>query len=141
MDRGVCMKPKKSIPKLKKEVWEVFSRYIRLRDALRTTGTQDYVACISCGKVIPTSESQAGHFISRRHGATLFDETNVHAQCVRCNVFLHGNLLDYRTQLNKLYGDNYDVILKERGATAKRFTKEELNKLKEEYKQKIKEVI
>jgi hypothetical protein len=131
---------KKSIPKLKKEVLEVFSQYIRLRDAQKTTGTKEFVACITCGKVMAVKEAQAGHFISRRQANTLFDETNVHAQCVRCNIFLGGNLLEYRLQINKLYGGDYDLILKERGNQIKKFTREELVRLKEELMQKIKEL-
>jgi hypothetical protein len=130
----------KSIGKLKKEVRAIFSQYIRLRDALKATGDPNYCVCITCTKLIPVKEAQAGHFIDCRHSATLFDETNVHAQCARCNVYLDGNILEYRRQIIRLYGEGYDVQLEMKAVETKKFTKAELIELKELYTQKIKEL-
>ena len=134
-------KPKlKPISKLKKEVRRLFSEYIRLRDALLTTGDSLYVNCITCSKLIPIKQAQAGHFIDCRHSATLFDEANVHAQCARCNVYLDGNILEYRRQIINKYGEGYDIQLEEKAMQAKKFTRSELESLKEKYKEKIKEL-
>ena len=135
------VKERKPISKLKKEVRAIFSQYIRLRDALKTTGDPNYVNCITCTKLIPVKEAQAGHFIDCRHSATLFDETNVHAQCPRCNVFLDGNILEYRRQINKRYGEDYDVQLEEKALETKKFTRDELLELKELYSEKIRELL
>jgi hypothetical protein len=130
----------KTLGKLKKEVRVVFSQYIRLRDALKTTGTPDYCNCITCTRLIPIKEAQAGHFIDCRHSSTLFDETNVHSQCARCNVYLDGNILEYRRQIIKLYGEGYDVQLEDKAMGMKQFSRDELLKLKEGFTQKIKKL-
>ena len=135
-------KPKyKSTAKLKKEALEVFSQYIRLRDSLRTTGDLNYCKCITCTILKSPKELHAGHFIDRRHSPTLFDETNVHAQCPRCNVYLDGNILEYRRQIIKLYGEGYDIKLEEKAMGTKKFTRDELMELKEYYTQKVKELL
>lgn len=33
------------------------------------------------------------------HSPTRFDPDNVHAQCIQCNHYLSGNLLEYRKRL------------------------------------------
>jgi hypothetical protein len=71
-------------------LWPVFSRYIRTRDCIRTTGSPLHGKCVTCGKKYPIGKLQAGHFIPGRTDAILFDETQVHAQCYRCNVKLQG---------------------------------------------------
>ena len=131
---------RKSKSKLKKEVLDILSQYIRLRDALKTTGDVNYCKCITCSVFKTRQEMQAGHFIDRRHSSTLFDETNVHAQCARCNVYLDGNILEYRRQIIKLYGEGYDIILEEKAMETKKFTISELEELKETFRNKIKEL-
>lgn len=76
-------KPKKrqaSQATLVKKLDKVFSQYIRLRDAL-PNGT---FRCISCGRIKPFEQADAGHFHSRRHMSTRFDELNVSAECRYC---------------------------------------------------------
>lgn len=66
-------------------------QYIHLRDA--------GLPCISCGTVL-TGRADAGHYISAGSCTALrFDERNIHLQCVRCNMFLSGNLRAYREGL------------------------------------------
>jgi hypothetical protein len=131
----------KSISKLKKEVSEVLGQYVKLRDALRTTGDLNYCKCITCTILKPRKEFHAGHFIDRRHNVTLFDETNIHAQCPRCNVYLDGNILEYRRQIIRLYGEGYDVQLEDKAMEIKHFTRDELIELKEKYTQKVRELL
>lgn len=139
-------KPKrKSISKhqgvavLKAKVWGLCSKYIRLRDCLRTSGTPDYGNCITCSRLVSRRDADAGHFISRRFNATLFDETNVHLQCKRCNAF-GGEVLKYRLAIIRLYGEGYDVQLEDKAMGIKKFTVAELEELKDKFTQKIKEL-
>lgn len=76
--------------KLKAMAWKSFSDYIRLRDALKTTGTTEECICYTCGKRYPLRLIQAGHLVDGRHYADLFDEEFVRGQCQQCNVFKHG---------------------------------------------------
>ncbi len=130
----------KTISKLKKEVQEVMSRYVRLRDSLKTTGDPNFCRCITCSVFKPRTEMQAGHFIDSRHSATRFVEENVHSQCPRCNVYLDGNILEYRRQIIKLYGEGYDVLLEDKAMETKKFSVQELMGLKQLYSNKIKEL-
>ena len=83
------MKGKKKVVSMKglrDKLDRVFSRYIRLRDA-DENGT---VACVTCGKLAHWKEVHAGHFIKRQHMSVRWDERNVAAQCVRCNLHMGG---------------------------------------------------
>jgi len=135
-------KPKKQpkISTLKKKVWVLFSEYIRKRDCLATTGLIDYGKCITCQKPIPRTLLQAGHFIPGRHNANLFSARGVHAQCYNCNINLKGNTLEYRRKIIELYGEGADLELEEEARQIKKFTIPELEALKVELKEKIKEL-
>lgn len=96
----------KQKPKLKKKSYyvkkldEVFSRYIRLTYA----NDSGYVACYTCDKVMRWDESQNGHYISRGHMTTRWDESNCRVQCPGCNVFKNGNYTEYAYRLFKEVG-------------------------------------
>ena len=129
------MKP--TLSSTKKRAWRYFSKYIRLRDALKTTGDINFCKCFTCGRIESIKNMDAGHFVSRRFNSTLFDERNVNAQCARCNVFLSGNQLEYRRQLIKLYGEGIDIELKDKATEIKKYTIPELEEFIEELKGKI----
>lgn len=49
----------------------------------------------------------AGHYYSAGyHSSVRFDEDNVHGQCVHCNTFLHGNLINYKNNLLRKIGSD-----------------------------------
>lgn len=109
--RGLKLaKKKKTLTWWKKKAWDQFSEFIRLRDAILTTGTDDALLCVSCTKIYPAFGkgcAQAGHFIAGRSHALLFDERGVNGQCYNCNVNLKGNWVEYERQLLKKYGVDY----------------------------------
>ena len=132
------IKPKKkNLAKVKKDVWDIFSRYIRMRDCLETTGCSSWGLCITCHKRIHFKLLQAGHFIPGRHNANLFSERGTHAQCYNCNINLKGATLEYRRQIIKLYGDGTDTELEEEANKIRKFTIPELEELKANLKEKI----
>ena len=131
-------KKAKSIKGLKGQVWVIFSKYIRMRDCLRTTGTLKHGKCISCGDLRPINQCDAGHLISRWYGSTLFDERNVHLQCKRCNNM--GETLKYRRAIIKLYGEGIDIELEDKATEIKHFTIPELEGMKKYYAEKVKEL-
>ena len=107
----------------------VFNKYIRERD-------KDEL-CISC-KQKPKKEN-AGHFWNaNNHWNVRFDEDNVHLQCERCNSFLSGNLIEYRTNLISKIGQERFNQLEARARVTRKFTKDELKELIKTYKNKIK---
>lgn len=127
----------------KKKVWKVFSEYIRLRDALATTGTPDRLTCCTCGKDYPAFGSgcaQAGHFVPGRGNAILFDERGVHGQCYNCNQTLKGNWPEYMRFMMGIYGREVVDGLLCLNKTVRKFTVPELQELMELYERKIKEL-
>jgi len=69
----------------KQKAWALFSKYIRLRDALATIGNRRQCKCITCDDVrniYGVGCMQAGHFIPGRNNAVLFNEEQVHGQCL-----------------------------------------------------------
>jgi len=91
---------KKSVSKLKKELDSWFSKYIRLRDA----NDMGVAQCFTCGKVDHYKKLQNGHFQSRRHHNTRWDENNCQVQCVKCNLFLQGMQWQFGLKLDAKYG-------------------------------------
>lgn len=84
------------------EAQGLVNAYVRQRDQINEQG--DF-RCISCGQIKPKSQCNAGHFFSRGNFASVrFDLDNIHSQCVRCNLHLHGNLIPYRENLIKKIG-------------------------------------
>lgn len=109
-----------------------FNTYIRLNDKELNN------PCISCRKPLGT-KYDAGHFFNaNNHWNLRFDERNVHSQCVYCNRHLHGNLLEYRNQLEFYYGATWLAELEKDAKITRKFTIEEVKEINELYKKKIK---
>ena len=92
------------IIKAKKDLWKIFSMYIRMRDCYEATGTLDNGYCCTCGHPKTYKTLQAGHFIPGREDSILFEPTCVHAQCYRCNVKRSGEWVKYYRFMQKKYG-------------------------------------
>lgn len=130
----------------KDNLWNTFSTYIRLRDSNK----KGYCKCCSCdytgyykkSDVVENSgKIQAGHFIPQSAGLACFvEETNVHAQCSRCNVALNGNLTLYGFFIDEKYGEGYQRTLYELSKTHKKYTIAEFNELTLFYKNKIEDL-
>ena len=95
---------KKTISKLKKELDKWFSLYIRLREATDTGLCQ----CFTCGKVADykTGGMQCGHFQSRKHLSTRWNEQNCQVQCVGCNMFKQGEQWKFGLKIDVKYGQS-----------------------------------
>jgi len=99
------MKPRKRSKKsrhqsAKKKLDEVFSRWIRLKDADRN----GYCTCVTCGKFDHWKKMQAGHYVSRLYMATRWVPENVHVQCPSCNLFKKGAMDEYALFIISKYG-------------------------------------
>lgn len=93
-------------------------------------------SCISCRKWFPFEELDGGHYIPTTTSSTRFDERNIHAQCHRCNRFLHANLRGYFRGLEEKLGrSGLDDL--EANATTHKWTREELNAIRDSYKAKL----
>jgi hypothetical protein len=103
----------KPISKLKKELDKWFSLYIRLREAT----LEGLCQCFTCGKVDHYKKLQCGHFMSRRHHSTRWNETNCQVQCVKCNMFEQGEQWKFGLKLNGKYSEGTSRELEELART------------------------
>jgi hypothetical protein len=125
----------KTLPKLKKQLQELFNKFIRLRDQGKP--------CISCER--PKDYLQAGHFYSvRMYDGLRFNEDNCHGECAGCNAFDDMHLLSYNANLIDRIGRERFDELKMKAMLYKamgyKWSRSELMDLIEVYKQKIREL-
>lgn len=120
------MKRKPSLKFLRNKLDDAFSKFIRKRDA----DENGMGVCITCGK---WAKLQCGHFIKRQHLATRWDERNAHGQCVRCNLWLHGNESMYAFAMIRDYGLPKIAELIDRKYTTVKFTRSDLENMIERY--------
>ena len=114
-----------------KEAQKVFNTFVRLRDRGKP--------CVSCGGSLG-EKYDAGHYFSMGgHKAVTFDEDNVHAQCVTCNRYKHGNLLEYQIGIEQRIGAAKLVELQGRAHLEKRWGVDELKEIIKIYKKKLSE--
>lgn len=93
-------KPRRQKSELRKwtdQLDKILSLYVRMRDSREFH--YKYFRCISCGRVLPISEADCGHYHSRVHMSLRFDTRNVNAECRRCNRFSSDHLIGYRKNL------------------------------------------
>ena len=110
---------------------KVFSEYIRRRY------TKNGIAeCVTCGKKDHWKNLQAGHFMSRKHYATRWDEENVEVQCMSCNVYRYGEQYLFAKHLGQEKAD--ELLAKSR--TMVKLKDWELEEMIEKYKQKLLEL-
>ena len=96
---------KQTLKSAKLKARTAFKAFIRIRDALATTGTTHSCFCCTCDKLTFLDGSlHAGHFTQGSHNSTYFEETNVHGQCSTCNRFYHGRLDRYLMFMLRKYG-------------------------------------
>ena len=95
------MSKKVSRKNLVKRLDNIFSQYIRLRNA----NAQGIAECYTCGKKDHWKKLQCGHFMSRKSYSTRWDELNCMVQCVKCNMFEQGMSYVFGLNLNKDFGD------------------------------------
>ena len=121
------MKVKRST--LVKNLDTVFSQYIRLRYA------KDEIAeCVTCGKKDHYKKLQCGHFMSRRHYSTRWEENNVGVQCYGCNITSQGQQFLFAKYLGLELAEQ--MVLKSKQTV--KFTDADLQDMIQHYKDKLK---
>ena len=121
-----------TVQELMKAAQIVFNKFIRIRDKDQP--------CISCGSKLENKFDAGHYFSSGGHKAVTFDEDNVHGQCVACNQWKHGNLIQYQIGIEQRIGGDRLIQLHEKAHKAVKYTREELRDLIANYKQKIKDL-
>lgn len=116
----------------------MWSRFIRLRDCKLTTNTLVAGKCVTCGKVYPFEKLQAGHFL---HNGNDYDERNIHAQCARCNKWLHGNGTKYYEFMLTTYGMEVIEELEREKRVIHKYTQEQLNEMYKGFKMRAQAIV
>ena len=122
--------------KYKAKAWSAFSKYIRLRDAILTTGGTEYATCVTCGKTFGVGKLHAGHFLPGRTNGILFDERGVHAQCVGCNIYGNGRQAEYYLWMMERYGPEVIDELAHAKVQSLKLTEEDYRMLEQEYRRR-----
>lgn len=104
---------------------QLVNRYVRQRDGN---------FCISCNKPF-NGKCDAGHFFSvGNYPSVRFDLRNINSQCIRCNQYNGGSLLEYREYLIDKIGISEFEDLERKAHQNRQFDISELKEMIEEYK-------
>jgi hypothetical protein len=114
---------------LVKKLDTIFSIFIRLRKA----NELGEVSCYTCGKKDHYKKMQCGHFMSRKHYSTRWEELNCQVQCYSCNVMRYGEQYKYGLQLKKEYGEYLPDKLLTMSRSVVKFSNDDLNEMINRY--------
>lgn len=123
------MKKKLKINKLRDKAWRCLSKYIRTKGRVPGGWNQ----CVTCKGVYHWRDLQAGHFIHGHSKPTFMVEENVHPQCVSCNHFHSGSLLEYYDFMIERYGHAKIGELRRLSKTVVKFPRSYYEELIEKY--------
>ena len=123
---------KTSRKKLVENLDKVFSQYIRNRFAKNGMAT-----CVTCGSQKEVKQMQCGHFMSRKHYSTRWDETNCQVQCYTCNVMQYGQQYRFGLYLNSVYGSDTAEDLHIKSKQTVKISDTDLEDMIEMYKNKL----
>jgi len=125
-------KPKRKT--LVRKLDQIFSLYIRTRDADK----KGICTCCTCGKKLPIKQIHCGHFMSRRHMSTRWDEENVSAQCSSCNTFRSGEQYKFALFLNEKYNTDKSSELLQKSRQTAKYSITDLEEMIEHFKTLLK---
>lgn len=96
--------------------------------------------CISCNKEVK-GKIDAGHMYSvGNYPSVRFDERNINSQCIRCNQYNGGSIIEYRKHLINKIGLKEFEDLDKLAHQNRMFDIIELKELIEHYKNKLKNI-
>lgn len=127
------MKKRKSRKNLIIALDRVFSKYIRTKNL-----KDNFVECVTCNRKYPINKIQAGHFMSRKHYSTRWDEENVFPQCYGCNVMQQGQQYLFSKYIDNKYGEGYSDVLLYRSRETVKFSDFEIEEMIQDYTNRLK---
>lgn len=93
--------------------------------------------CITCKQKAPIKKLQCGHFMSRAHNNTRYDEENTATQCYACNIMHHGKQYQFGKEIDLLYGNGTAEKLYKLSKIPHQFTTQELEEIIADSKEQI----
>ena len=118
---------------LENKLDRIFSKYIRLRDSV----DGELVKCVTCGKFGHIKSMHCGHFMSRRHRSTRWNEKNCSTQCPACNTFNQGEQYKHAIYLDKKWGEGTALEMVRLSQTSVKWSLHELEVLIEDYAKRL----
>ena len=118
---------------VKKIAWREFSLVVRMEEALQFSGS-GVGQCCTCGDWRHYKSADAGHFIPGRGDAILFERTNVHFQCPKCNRFEQGKWVEYEEFMLKKYGREEVDRLKALKKSIRKYSEPELSDMVKQFR-------
>lgn len=136
---GKALMKKKTVSQLRKKLWELTSKFVRLSAA----DSYGFCFCVTCSARLDwIYEAQAGHFIAKAQGnATAWDLRNIHVQCYRCNINLGGNGAEYYPWMLNKYGEDVVSELRRLSKTTRKITRAEYEIMIDEMATKLARLI
>lgn len=114
-----------------REAQQAFNAWVRLRD--------HDLPCVSCGR-FHGGQFHAGHYRTVGGNPELrFEPLNAHRQCAPCNNHKSGDIVNYRINLVARIGQEA-VDWLEGPHEPKRYTIEDLQQIKAQYRAKVREI-
>lgn len=133
--------------RIKATAWKYFSKYIRIKECIETTGSREYGKCCDCGLIKSFSNLDAGHCVPGRGDSILFIEDNVHIQCHSCNrssktkTRPHDGISPgYYLYMVERYGEKKVTELVQMKFMIGKLSTQDLVDIKNKYKDKVKEL-
>jgi hypothetical protein len=126
----------KPITKLKKELDAIFSTYVRLRDC----SIDGIAICVTCNTSNHYKKLQNGHFMSRRHMSTRFEEQNCAVQCMGCNMYNQGMQYEMSKYLDKKYGEGTAEAMQLKSRQLGKIGRHDYDYMIDLYKDKVKTI-
>ncbi len=131
-------KKTKTIAKIVEDAAVLLQKLVRLKAA----DDLGYCRCVTCGQVLPWNKGiQGGHFIDRRHKVTKIMEENIHPQCAYCNGPMANQGMvkgRYTIYMQEMYGNDFVVDMLNTKGQTKKFYKEEVFEIMEDFNAQIK---
>ena len=122
---------------LVKKLDNIFSLYIRLRYS-----ENEIVECFTCGKKAHYKDNmQCGHFQSRKHLSTRWDEMNCEVQCKSCNVFKFGEQFIFGIKLNAKYGKGTSQKLMQKSKQINKISNHDIIEMIDKYNDLVNQLI
>jgi 5-methylcytosine-specific restriction endonuclease McrA len=132
----VSKKRTKNVATLIEENAKLLQRIVRMKAAIEAGSTM--IQCVACGKWADYRDMDGAHWISRTYTATKLTRENVHPQCQSCNRLRPDEIeADYTQFMIRTYGDKFVAELTERKYQVTKYSRAELEAMRDELEQEI----
>lgn len=126
------MKKLKSFKTLKNKLWKLTSEIVRRKEK---------GICYTCGVQKPWREQHCGHFLHQAKTSSIaYEQKILHCQCVKCNTFSGGNLIEYTLKMIRKYGIKQVQKWKRESKKPYKWKRDELEEKIEKCKKQLKRI-